>query len=52
LDAIKKGKVQLVFMSPESLLGNDQMDAVYTKSLCGFVVDEAHRVRMWQVDNH
>jgi len=52
LDAIRRGKVQLVFMSPESLLGNEGirrmlLNSVYTKNLCGFVVDEAHCVRMW-----
>jgi len=52
LDAIMKGQVQLVFMSPESLLGNERirrmlLNSRYSKNLAGFVVDEAHCVRTW-----
>ena len=52
LDVIMKGKVQLVFLSPESLLRNERirrmlLSSVYTNNLAGFVVDEAHCVRMW-----
>lgn len=51
-DVMIKGKAQLVFMSPESLLGNERirrmlLNSVYMKNLGGFVVDEAHCVREW-----
>jgi len=52
LDDALKGKVQLVYVSPESLLGNTKirkmlLNSVYTRNLVGFVVDEAHCVKMW-----
>lgn len=52
LDDVLKGKVQLVYVSPESLLGNAKirkmlLNSVYSQNLVGFVVDEAHCVKMW-----
>ena len=52
LDDVLKGKMQLVYLSPESLLGNAKirkmlLNSVYARNLVGFVVDEAHCVKMW-----
>ena len=52
LDDVLKGKVQLVYVSPESLLGNAKirkmlLNSAYSRNLVGFVVDEAHCVKMW-----
>ena len=47
-----KGEVQLVFISPESLLDNPRywnmlQKDVYHSKLIGFVIDEAHCVKLW-----
>ena len=52
LTAVMQGKVQLVYMSSESLLWNWRIrrvfsSTVYQNNLVGFVVDEAHCVKMW-----
>ena len=52
IDDVLKGKVQLVYISPESLLGNAKirkmlLTSVYSQNLVGFVVDEAHCVKIW-----
>jgi len=52
LEAILQGKIQLVYVSPESLVGNEKirkmlLNSVYSRNLVAFVVDEAHCVRMW-----
>ena len=49
---IMKGKYQLVFSSPESLLGTLRWRALlcestYTQILVGLIVDEAHCVLKW-----
>ena len=48
---ILTGKYQLVFMSPEALLGNDKwrdmlVSSVYQQNLVG-LVDKAHCVKKW-----
>ena len=52
LEAVLKGKIQLVYVSPESLIGNEKirkmlLNSIYSRNLVAFVVDEAHCVRMW-----
>ena len=52
IDDVLKGKVQLVYINPESLLGNAKirkmlLTSVYSQNLVGFVVDEAHCVKIW-----
>ena len=52
IDDVLKGKVQLVYISPESLLGSAKirkmlLTSVYSQNLVGFVVDEAHCVKIW-----
>ena len=52
LDDVLKGKVQIVYISPESLLGNVKirkmlLNSVYSQNLVAFFVDEAHCVKMW-----
>ena len=52
--SIMKGEVQLVYMSPESLLCNLRIrrmfcNSIYQNNLVAFVVDEAHCVKMWYV---
>ncbi len=47
-----KGKVQLVYISPESLINNIRyrkmlLTEVYQKHLVALVVDEAHCVKIW-----
>lgn len=49
---VKDGKVQLLYISPESLLRNYQWremlrSEVYRENLVAFVVDEAHCVKQW-----
>ena len=49
---VKDGKVQLLYISPESLLRNYQwremlQSEVYRENLVAFVVDEAHCVKQW-----
>ena len=50
------GKYQIVYMSPEMLLGDNHwrdmlVSPVYTNNLKAMVVDEAHCVQKWYVDN-
>ena len=52
LTRVIKGNVQLVYMSPESLLCNPRIrkmlcSSVYQHNLVAFVVDEAHCLKMW-----
>ena len=52
LKCVLQGNVQLVYMSPESLLCNPRIrrmlcSSVYQRNLVAFVVDEAHCVKMW-----
>ena len=52
LESVHDGKVQLLFISPESLLSNPQWrdmlrTATYRDNLTGFIVDEAHCVKKW-----
>ena len=49
-----KGLVQLLFISPESLLSNPQwrdmlLLPVYQEKVVGLVIDEAHCIAMWYV---
>ena len=49
---VKEGRVQLLYISPESLLTNHQWremlrSEVYRENLVAFVVDEAHCVKQW-----
>jgi len=49
---VLKGEVQLVFISPESLLGNTLfrnmlLTDCYNDHLVGVAVDEAHCVKTW-----
>ena len=50
--SVLKGKIQLVYISPESLLGNNRFHTMllsdcYQKRLRALVVDEAHCVKLW-----
>ena len=52
---VRKGLVQLLFISPESLLSNPQWREmlqlpVYQEKVVGLVVDEAHCISMWYVN--
>ena len=52
LAEIHQGVYQLLFFSPEQLLGNLEwrdmlLSPVYVNNLVGFVVDEAHCVKKW-----
>jgi bloom syndrome protein len=52
IESVRDGKVQLLFISPESLLSNPQWrdmlsTATYRDNLAAFVVDEAHCVKKW-----
>ena len=54
--AVLSGDIQLVYISPESLLLNRKYrnmltEAPYQAKLRAFVVDEAHCVKFWFVDN-
>ena len=54
-DKIIAGEVQLVYISPESIVNNRKfrkmlLSAVYTENLMGLVVDEAHCVKTWGDD--
>ena len=47
-----KGKIQLVYVSPESLMRNEKikkmfLNSVYVQNLVAFVVDEGHCVKLW-----
>ena len=49
------GKVQLVFISPENLLGNPTfrtmfLKKIYKDNLVALVIDEAHCVKTWLVN--
>ena len=54
-EAVKKvlnGEIQLVYISPERLIGNAKYRAmflspIYKEKLVAFVVDEAHCVKTW-----
>ena len=50
--AVLSGRIQLVYISPESLLGNPRYRSMllsesYKTRLRGVVVDEAHCVKLW-----
>ena len=52
MSAVMQGKVQLVYMSPESMLCNWKIrkmfsSTVYQNNLVAFVVDEAHCGKTW-----
>ena len=54
LTAVKSGKVQLLYFSPECILSNPQwremlLLSVYQQNLVALVVDEAHCITMWYV---
>ena len=49
---IRKGLVQLLFISPESLLREMLQLPVYQERMVALVVDEAHCVVMWYVTKH
>ena len=56
-DDMIQGKCQLVFISPEQLIGNPKFCTMcqsqcYTKKLVAFVIDEAHCVKKWLVTYH
>lgn len=51
-DKVLRGKVQLVFITPESIISSSVyrkmlMSGVYTEKLVAVVVDEAHCVKTW-----
>ena len=56
-EAVKRvlsGQAQLVYISPESIIGNTRfwsmlLSSVYQEHLVAFVVDEAHCVKTWYV---
>jgi len=50
--SVLNGRVQLVYISPENLLGNARFRAMmlsdcYQRRLRALVVDEAHCVKLW-----
>ena len=52
MESVKSGKIQLLFISPESLLNNPQwremlISPVYQTNLVALVVDEAHCIIQW-----
>ena len=52
MDRVRKGMVQLLYVSPESILSNPQwrdmlLLPVYQKNIVALVVDEAHCITMW-----
>ena len=54
VEAVINGQVQLVYISPESLLQNRRYQnmlksAKYQERMIAFVVDEAHCVKFWLV---
>ena len=56
VEAVINGQVQLVYISPESLLQNHRYrnmlkSAVYQEKMIGFVIDEAHCVKFWLVQS-
>ena len=49
-----QGECQLVYISPEQLIGNSKFRTLcqsecYTKKLVALVIDEAHCVKKWYV---
>ena len=49
---IKKGKISVVFGSPEAWIQNERWrsmlgNSVYSKKLCALAIDEAHVIRQW-----
>ena len=49
---VKKGEIQLVFISPENIVWSDQFrrmlfSEVYVSNLVAIVVDEAHCIKTW-----
>ena len=54
LEAVINGQIQLVYISPESLLENKRYrnmlsSKVYQEKMVALVVDEAHCVKFWSV---
>ena len=54
LEAVINGQVQLVYISPESILENKLYrkmltSKVYQEKMIALVVDEAHCVKFWSV---
>ena len=52
IKAVLQGRIQLVYLSPESLLNNHSfrnmlLSPTYKAKLCALVVDEAHCVKSW-----
>ena len=52
MEGVKKGKTQLLFISPESLLRNPQwremlLSPVYQRNLVALAIDEAHCITQW-----
>ena len=52
VDNVIEGKYQLVYISPEQLIGNPKyrtmcQSEIYVEKLVAFVVDEAHCVKKW-----
>ena len=52
MDRVIRGMVQLLYVSPESILSNPQwrdmlLLPVYQKKVVALVVDEAHCITMW-----
>ena len=50
--SVLKGEIQLVYISPESILNNKKFrnmlqKSVYQERLVALVVDEAHCIQMW-----
>lgn len=54
VEAVINGQVQLVYISPESLLQNRRYRSMlksraYQERMVAFVIDEAHCVKFWLV---
>ena len=52
LHSVKEGKVQLLYVSPESILRNTQwremlLSDIYKANLVAVAVDEAHCIAQW-----
>lgn len=52
ISKVIKGEVQIVYISPESLVCNTNyrnmlLSSVYKEKLVAFVIDEAHCVKTW-----
>lgn len=52
---VKQGRIQLLYISPESLLRNPQwremlLSTVYQENIVAVVIDEAHCVTQWYVE--